>query len=95
MFSRVSANCILFYFRGRRVPVFNESVYSCYVYKESLKNVAYSLAEFVGNKKWQAQVWKSFISAYTRPDDSKDTLNVNGSTGHQSIEEMLKQVIQK
>lgn len=95
MFSRVSANCILFYLRGRRVLVFNKWECSCYVYQESLNSVAYSLSEFVGNKKWQVQVWKSFISAYTRPDGNKDTSNVNSSTAHQSIGEMQKQLIQK
>lgn len=75
--------------------VFNKSVYSCYVYKESLKNVAYSLSKFVGNKKWQAQVWKSSISAYTKADGSMDTLSVNSSIGYQSIEQMQKQLIQK
>lgn len=95
MFSRVSANCILFYFMRRRVLVFNKSVYRCYVYKESLKNVANSLFEFVGSKKWQAQVWKSFISAYTRPDGNKDPSNANSSIAHQSIDEMQKHLIQK
>lgn len=95
MFSRVSPNCISVYFRGRRVLVFNKSVYICYVYKESLKNVAYCLSEFVANMKRQVLVWKSFISAYTKPDGNKDTLNVNSSTAHQSREEMQKQLIQK
>lgn len=45
--------------------------------------------------KQQVQVWKSFISAYTKPDGNKDTLNVNSSTAHQSTEEMQKQLIQK
>lgn len=37
------------------VLVFNKSVYSCYVYRENLKNVAYCLSEFVENLKKQVQ----------------------------------------